>query len=249
MRNLTAKERLILAVDTSDVESAFDLYQRTRGHVGMYKIGLELFIAAGPPIVERLTQSGEKVFLDLKLHDIPNTVKGAVRSALNMGVSLVTLHGLGGGAMLEAAVQALQSRTLSPQGDSARLLAVSILTHHELKDIQGIGLKGNIEESALQLIDLAGRAGIDGCVCSQKEVKSVRAKMGDDFLIVCPGIRPTGYPHGDQARAATPFEAIKDGADYLVVGRPIRMDPDPASVAQSIVEEIEQGLEQRARLP
>jgi orotidine-5'-phosphate decarboxylase len=246
VRNIPAKDRLILAVDTQDRESALDLYQRTRGSVGMYKIGLELFIAAGPAIVNRFLQDGEKVFLDLKLHDIPNTVRGAVRSALQSGVSMLTLHGLGGAAMVRAAVEAVQSRTFQPGGATTDLLAVSILTHHSLEDLQQIGIKGSVQDAALNLIELSARGGVSGCVCSQSEASLIRKKMGEDFVIVCPGIRPSGSPPGDQTRTATPFEAIRDGADYLVVGRPIRTATDPESVAAAIVLEIEEGLKVRA---
>lgn len=245
MRMLPLERRLILALDTPDRESAVDLVRRTRGTVASYKVGLELFTSQGPSFVQWLRREGAEVFLDLKLHDIPNTVRGAVSQASRLGVSWLTLHALGGLEALRAAMRARSEQTMLPGAEPMRMLAVSVLTHHSAESLAAIGLPPDPERVVAQLIELARSAGLDGCVCSPREVRMVRQQAGDDFLIVTPGIRPPGVPADDQARTATPFEAIRDGADCLVVGRPIRMAPEPAKMAAEILGEIQRGLEAR----
>jgi len=229
---MKARDRLIVALDVPKAEAARALVDRLAGHVGMFKVGSQLFTAAGPDLVHEIVARGEKVFLDLKFHDIPNTVAGAVASATRLGVSLVDVHGLGGRAMMEAGVGALPAM-------GTRLLAITILTSHDEESLGEIGVNGSMAESVRRLAQLAKEAGTDGVVASPHEVALVREACGTDFLIVTPGIRPAGAATGDQARAATPAAAIAAGADYVVVGRPITEAGDPAAAADAIVREME----------
>ena len=232
---MNARDRLIVALDVPQAEPARELVDRLEGHVGMYKIGSQLFTAAGPGFVQEIVGRGEKVFLDLKFHDIPNTVAGAVSSASRLGVSLVDVHGLGGRAMLEAAVGALPAM-------KTRLLAITILTSHDEDSLDQVGVNGGVTDSVERLALLARDAGLDGVVASPHEVELIRAACGPDFLIVTPGIRPAGAAAGDQVRAATPARALSAGADYLVVGRPITSAEDPTTAADAIVREMAQAL-------
>jgi len=208
-----ARERLIVALDVPTAEAGHRLVDQLAGEVGMFKVGHELYTAAGPAFVRQLVGDGHKVFLDLKFHDIPNTVAGAVGSAAALGVSFVDVHALGGPAVLEAAVGALP-------GVGARLLAITILTSHDRETLSRIGIGGDVLESVLRLARLA------------------REACGDDLLIVTPGIRPQGAARGDQSRIATPRDARAAGADYVVVGRPITRSADPKGAARRIVEEL-----------
>jgi orotidine-5'-phosphate decarboxylase len=232
---MNARDRLIVALDVPKEEAARALAARLTGHVGMFKVGSQLFTAAGPDLVHEMTAGGQKVFLDLKFHDIPTTVAGAVSSASRLGVSLLDVHGLGGRAMMEAAVGALPAM-------GTRLLAITILTSHDDETLAQIGVGGPMPESVRRLAELAKDAGLDGVVASPHEVGLVREACGRDFLIVTPGIRPAGSTAADQARAATPAAALAAGADYLVVGRPITEAPDPAAAADAIVREMERAL-------
>ena len=232
---MNARERLIVALDVPTADEARALVDRLAGHVGMFKIGSQLFTAVGPDIVHEIVARGEKVFLDLKYHDIPNTVAGAVGSASRLGVSLLTLHGLGGRAMMEAAEGALPAIGI-------RLLAITILTSHDEAGLQEVGVLLSLTDSVRRLARLAKEAGIDGVVASPHEVGLIREACGKGFLIVTPGIRPTGSQAGDQARLATPATALAAGADYLVVGRPITEARDPAAAAAAIVREMETAL-------
>jgi orotidine-5'-phosphate decarboxylase len=228
---MNPQQRLIVALDVATAEEARSLVGRLSGRVGMFKVGSQLFTAAGPDFVRELTASGEKVFLDLKYHDIPNTVANAVGSASRLGVSLVDVHALGGKAMLEAAAGALPAMP-------TRLLAITILTSHDETTLAGIGVGGSVPESVRRLALLARESNVDGVVASPHEVGLIREACGADFLIVTPGIRPAGAKMGDQARAATPAAAIAAGADYIVVGRPITEAADPVAAAAAIVAEI-----------
>jgi orotidine-5'-phosphate decarboxylase len=197
----------------------------------MFKVGSQLFTAAGPEFVHELTGSGEKVFLDLKYHDIPNTVAAAVGGACRLGVSLLTVHALGGREMIQAAAGALPAM-------GARLLAITVLTSHDDGSLDLVGVNGGVEGAVRRLALLAKEAGADGVVASPHEVAVVRETCGPDFVIVTPGIRPAGTARGDQARAATPGAALRAGADYLVVGRPILEAPDPLAATDAILEEL-----------
>jgi orotidine-5'-phosphate decarboxylase len=225
------RDRLIVALDVPKADAARALVHRLSGAVGMFKVGSQLFTAAGPDLVHEIVGRGEKVFLDLKFHDIPNTVAGAVGSASRLGVSLLDVHGLGGRAMIEAAVGALPAM-------GTRLLAITVLTSHDEETLGEIGVNGSMRESVRRLAVLARDAGADGVVASPHEVAIVREACGSGFLIVTPGIRPAGAAAGDQARAATPAAALAAGADYLVVGRPITEAADPRAAALAIVAEM-----------
>jgi len=228
---MDARERLIVALDVPTADAARALVERLAGRVGMFKVGSQLFTAAGPELVRWIVARGERVFLDLKYHDIPNTVAGAVSGAARLGVTLLDVHGLGGGAMLVAAAGARGAA-------STRLLAITILTSHDAATIDEIGVLGPLGEAVRRLALLARDSGLDGVVASPHEVGLVRAACGPGFLIVTPGIRPAGAARGDQARAATPAAALAAGADYLVVGRPISEAADPASAADAVVREM-----------
>ena len=229
---MNARDRLIVALDVPTADAARALVDRLAGRVGMFKVGSQVFTAAGPDLVREIVARGERVFLDLKYHDIPSTVAGAVASAARLGVSLVDVHGLGGRAMVEAAVGALPAM-------GTRLLAITVLTSHDEETLGEIGVSGAVVESVRRIAVLAREAGADGVVASPHEVALVREACGSGFLVVTPGIRPAGSAAGDQARAATPAAALAAGADYLVVGRPITRAADPAAAADAIVREME----------
>jgi orotidine-5'-phosphate decarboxylase len=229
---LNASDRLVAALDLPTAEAARSLVQQLSGQVGMFKVGHQLFTAAGPEFVRGLVAIGAKVFLDLKYHDIPNTVGSAVGEACRLGVSLVDVHALGGRAMMEAAVGSLPAI-------GTRLLAITILTSQDERTLGEIGMEGDVKGSVRRLALLARDAGVDGVVASPHEVALIREACGEDFLIVTPGIRPAGSQSDDQARASTPAAALQAGADYLVVGRPITEAPDPAAAAAAIVREME----------
>jgi orotidine-5'-phosphate decarboxylase len=229
---MTSRERLIVALDSPTAEAARGLVDGLAGHVGMFKVGSQLFTAAGPGFVEELVARGEKVFLDLKYHDIPTTVAKAAAAATRLGVTLLDVHALGGRGMIEGAAAALA-------GSRTRLLAITILTSHAEADLDRIGIGGPIVTAVRRLALLARDAGAHGVVASPHEVGLIREACGPDFLIVTPGIRPAGARAGDQARAATPAAALAAGGDYLVVGRPITEAGDPAREADAVVREME----------
>jgi orotidine-5'-phosphate decarboxylase len=227
------RSKLIVALDFPERDSALRAVEQLSGHVGHFKIGLELFTREGPRLVEEISARGEKVFLDLKLHDIPNTVAGAVRSACRLGVQMLTIHASGGLAMLKAASQEAQS-----SGSPPLLLAVTALTSLSESDINTLGVTGSVEQWVERLASLAQDSGIHGIVTSSKELGMLHNRFKNALQYVVPGIRPAGAAIQDQARTATPGEAIRAGANYIVVGRPILQASDPAKAADSIVEEI-----------
>jgi orotidine-5'-phosphate decarboxylase len=229
---VNARDRLVVALDVGSAEEALALVERLAGLAGMFKVGSQLFTAAGPDFVRGLVARGEKVFLDLKYHDIPNTVAGAVSAACRLGVSLVDVHALGGQAMMEAAVGAMPAM-------GTRLLAITVLTSHDAAELGELGVTGDVTDNVRRLARLAHAAEVDGVVASPQEVPVIREVCGPDFLVVTPGIRPAGARAGDQARLATPAAALKAGADLLVVGRPIIEAADPAAAARAIVSEME----------
>ncbi|MEO6806384.1 MAG: orotidine-5'-phosphate decarboxylase [Edaphobacter sp.] len=228
----TAKDRLAVALDFADEHEALKLVDKLGQTCQWYKVGMELYYAAGNRIVRQLRERGFNIFLDLKLHDIPNTVAGAVRSAAKAGASLLTIHASGGEVMMTAAAEAASAP------GSPRLLAVTVLTSMDASQLAGIGITASPAEQVLRLARLAQRSGIDGMVCSPEEVAILRRETGPETLLVIPGIRPAGSAVGDQKRIATPAQAIRDGASLLVVGRPITRAADPAAAAQSILDEI-----------
>ena len=237
------KDRLIVALDVAGATQARQIVQAIGDAATTYKIGKQLFTAEGPQVVRDLVASGRKVFLDLKYHDIPNTVAGAVRSAAELGVSMMTVHASGGSKMLRAAVEAASQSSAKAK---PMVLAVTVLTSLSDADLQELGIAGNVLTQVLRLGALARAAGCGGLVASAHEARELRKALGEGFAIVTPGVRPTGAPAGDQARVVTPKDAIAAGATYLVVGRPILEAPDPAKAAQQIALEIEAACRQEA---
>ncbi|MFW5878790.1 MAG: orotidine-5'-phosphate decarboxylase [Myxococcota bacterium] len=237
-RPLSARDRLIVALDTPDLDEARSLARTLRGEVGLLKVGLELFTSAGPEAVTVIRKLGLPVFLDLKLHDIPNTVGAAARQAGRLGAAMLTVHASGGVPMIEAAVEGA-GRGAGEEGFTPPcILAVTVLTSLDSTALAQIGILEEPAAAVARLARLAVGAGAGGLVCSPKEASLVRAAVGSKPLIVTPGIRPLGAAPGDQARVATPAAAVAAGADFLVVGRPIREAPDPAAAAASIAAEL-----------
>jgi orotidine-5'-phosphate decarboxylase len=236
------RSSLIVALDFDSLSTALNFAKQVADLVGMFKIGSQLFTSAGPEAVRQVAQLGAGIFLDLKFHDIPNTVAGAVLASAAMpGVQLVNVHALGGSAMLRAAAQAISAGV--PMGaDRPRLLAVTILTSMDQKAVREVGIGGPPTTRVVKLAILAQKAGVDGVVASVRETKAIRKACGREFLIVTPGVRlketVVGAKKDDQARTATPREAIRAGADFIVVGRPILAATDPRAAAQEIVDEI-----------
>jgi orotidine-5'-phosphate decarboxylase len=230
----TAKERLIIALDVANGAQAQSLVQAI-GDAGVYyKVGLELFTAEGPGIVRELVGSGKKVFLDLKVHEIPNSAAGAIRSAAALGVSMVTVHATGGLKMMQAA-------SIAALAASHRLtvLAVTILTSLSESEVRDIGYSANAADQVIRLATMAKNAGCGGVVASPQEVRRLRMEVGPELAIVTPGIRPLGSEVGDQARIATPADALRAGASHLVVGRPINAAADPGAATRSILDEMQ----------
>lgn len=226
------RQRLIVALDVSTAAAAQKIVAAVGDSAFTYKVGMQLYTAEGPQVVRDLVASGRKVFLDLKYHDIPTTVGRAVNEAAQLGVSMLTVHGSGGSKMLRAAVDAAQA---DPR---LMVLAVTVLTSMDEHDIENIGVRGTISDSVLRLATIALANGCHGVVTSPREASMLRADLGDDFVILNPGVRPAGSGHGDQVRVATPAEAIASGATYIVVGRPITAAPDPAAEARAILAQI-----------
>ena len=237
-----ARQKLILALDFPSLESAFDLAQPLAAFVCMFKINIHLFTAEGPSAVAKLRELGPEIFLDLKFHDIPNTVTGAVSAAACLpGVRLLNVHTLGGLEMMRAAAEARDKSKL-PKSQRPKLLGVTILTSMDNEALRGVGISGPVSRRVVKLARLAQHAGLDGVVASPHEVRLIRRACGKDFLIVVPGVRPELGEGADQARVATPAKAIRAGADYLVIGRPITAAPDPESAARAILNEISSAL-------
>jgi orotidine-5'-phosphate decarboxylase len=229
---LAARERMIVALDVPDASRALELVEQLDGIVQWFKIGLELYLSEGNRVVEKIRSRGYSVFLDLKLHDIPNTVAGAVRSASRAGAQMLTLHAGGGPAMLAAAAEAAETTPSAP-----KLLAVTVLTSMDQTQLQAIGISVSPAEQVLRLAQMGWHAGVRGFVSSAEEVAAMRQSFPNATLVI-PGIRPKGAAVGDQKRVATPASAIASGADYLVIGRPITQSADPAAAAQAILAEI-----------
>lgn len=232
-----AREKLIVALDVPDSASAIHLIDQLENTCQWFKVGLELFIATGPSLVESIIARGHSVFLDLKLHDIPNTVAGAVRSAAKMGVRMMTVHAAGGPAMLAAARGALDGLSDPPE-----LLAVTVLTSMDSAQLNATGFDRSAGDQVALLARMGLAAGIRGFVCSPQEVAMLRELTGPGGVLVIPGIRPAGAAIGDQKRIASPKDALRQGASYLVVGRPITQAPEPARAAAEIVREMAEAL-------
>jgi orotidine-5'-phosphate decarboxylase len=225
------RKRLIAAIDTADRTRAAAMAQAVASHCGLVKLGLEYFLAHGPAGL--IAAGGAPVFLDLKLHDIPNTVAGAVRSLLPLNVDMLTVHASGGGAMVAAAAKAAAEAAAPP-----KILAVTVLTSMDAAALAETGVAGGTTQQVLRLARLALDNGADGLVCSAHEIAPLRDAFGAKPILVVPGIRPAGSATNDQARVMTPEQAVRAGADYLVVGRPIFSAPDPAAAAAAIAASI-----------
>ncbi len=227
---------IIVPLDVPDEERALALAARLDPKLCRVKVGKELFVAAGPAVVSRLQERGFEVFLDLKFHDIPNTVAGACRSAARLGVWMMTVHASGGTAMMRAAREAIAQVARPPL-----LVAVTILTSLDDTDLAAIGFAGTVLENAVRLARLARESGLDGVVCSAHEAPDIRAATGEGFVLVTPGIRVAPGTNDDQARVVTPGEAVRLGSDYLVVGRAITGSPDPSATLQRVRESLQEG--------
>jgi orotidine-5'-phosphate decarboxylase len=235
MTRAEAVRRLVVALDTPSRGQAVEWARTLAGRVGLVKVGLELFTAAGPALVEELTALGTPVFLDLKLHDIPNTVERAAANCARLGVHLITVHAGGGRAMLAAAAAGAAAGAV---GVRPRVLAVTVLTSLDDAALDELGIPGGAGERVVAWADLARAAGCDGVVCSPRELAELRRRLGAEFVLLAPGIRPAGASLGDQRRVATPAQAVADGANYIVVGRPITAAADPVAAAEAIVREM-----------
>jgi orotidine-5'-phosphate decarboxylase len=231
--SIAAKDRIIVPLDVPTAQAARELIKAIGGTIGFFKVGNQLFTSAGPAIVEEVLASGSKVFLDLKYHDIPNTVRHAVESASALGVDMLTIHLAGGRSMCKAAVV---GRGIS----KVLLLGVTVLTSLDDTALPEIGFRGSVEDEVLLLAELAKNAGITGLVASPQELPILRERFGSLFTTVIPGIRPSWAKPGDQRRILTPRQAVDAGADYLVIGRPITASTDPRTAVLRIIEELEQ---------
>lgn len=225
-----ARKRIIVALDYGTGDDALALVRRLDGAVSFFKIGLQLYTAAGPDIVRAVSDTGARVFLDLKLHDIPNTVAKAVEAAARLNVAMLTLHLCGGATMLSAAAAAAPADLL--------LLGVTVLTSSDDETLRQIGVASTVSEQVLRLAELGSASGIRGVIASPHELVALRGKLGLEVTIITPGVRPTWSATDDQKRFATPQDAMRDGADYLVIGRPITAHRDPAEAVRLIADEI-----------
>jgi orotidine-5'-phosphate decarboxylase len=226
------RQRLIVALDVSTAAAAQKIIVALGDSVLTYKVGMQLYTAEGPQIVRDLVASGKRVFLDLKYHDIPNTVGAAVAEAAKLGVSMLTVHAAGGGKMLRAAIEAAKAN------QELMVLAVTVLTSLDENDLEKIGVRGSVEDSVVRLATIALANGCQGVVTSAREASTLRANLGEDFAIVTPGVRLAGSDVGDQVRVVTPAEAIAAGASHIVIGRPITEAADPAAEARAILGQI-----------
>ena len=228
-----SREKLIVALDVSTASAAQKIVAAVGDSALTYKVGMQLFTAEGPQIVRDLVAAGRQVFLDLKYHDIPNTVAAAVREAAQLGVSMLTVHALGGAKMLHAATEA--AHAVHP---GLKVLGVTVLTSMGDDDLENVGIQGDALDAVLRLATLALYTGCDGIVSSAREAPELRKRLGKKFALVTPGVRPAGGAHADQVRVVTPAQAIAAGASHIVVFRPITAAADPAAEAKAILEEI-----------
>jgi len=225
--------RVIVALDFPDAQAALALVERLEPGLCRLKVGKELFTRAGPALVTELSGRGFDVFLDLKFHDIPNTVASACHAAADLGVWMLNVHALGGERMLQAAREGV-----ARAGRAPLLVAVTILTSMDASDLAGVGINGTPEENVVRLATLAHSCGLDGVVCSSRETAELRVRLGADFKLVTPGIRPSGSGQDDQRRVMTPADAVANGSSYLVIGRPVTQADDPVSVLRTINSEL-----------
>lgn len=231
-------DRLIVALDVDSEEKAVTLVEKLKNDVRYFKVGFELFSSCGPAIVKRIKETDSEIFLDLKFHDIPNTVSRAGVAAMNMGVFMFNVHAAGGLEMMKKAADVVDEEAHRHGMERPLMIAVTVLTSLDQKALKESGVSGTVKGQVLRLAKLAKKAGLDGVVASPEEIKLIRKNLGEDFLIITPGVRPKWAPANDQKRVATPEEAVKTGADYIVVGRPITGAKDPAYAAREILKEI-----------
>lgn len=246
MKNISnnqAVDKLIFALDAANFDEAVHWIELLSGHVGMFKVGKELFTAVGPKIVDFIKQKNQKVFLDLKFHDIPNTVARAAEAAVRLGVDMFNVHASGGGKMIQETVKAAEATAQMSGLAKPIILAVTVLTSLNDADLIEIGFGKNTQDQVLHLASLARGAGASGVVASAQDIVNLRSKLGNDFIIVTPGIRSSQEKvKDDQKRTLSAMEAVKLGADYIVVGRPIRTSADPLGACKQIVREISEGM-------
>jgi len=239
------RDRLIVGLDLETVAAADAMVERLGDAVRVYKIGKQLFVHGGPDVVGRIRARGADVFLDLKFHDIPNTVAGAGAAAARLGVRFFTVHASGGLAMMKRVVAEVKRVCRRERLSRPQILAVTVLTSLGGAELRQLGIAGGVETQVARLAQLARRAGCDGVVASPREITRIRRACGRDFLIVTPGVRPTWADRNDQQRVTTPGDAIAAGADFLVVGRPVLAADDPAGVANEIVAEMARAGDRR----
>ena len=237
MTTANAAERIIVALDVKNKEEGLTLV-RTLESAVLFKVGLQLYTAEGPALLKDVRELGKKVFLDLKLHDIPNTVAEAVRSGMRLGAWMMTIHASGGREMMAEAAKAAADEAAKSGKPKPLLLGVTVLTSLKDAELQEVGFAGKVLDQVLRLAGLAMAAGLDGVVCSPQEIEAVHREFGTSLLIVTPGIRPAGANVNDQKRIMTPAQAVALGADYLVIGRPITAAPSPNQAFREIVAEI-----------
>ena len=238
MANGNVADRLLCAIDTADLESAVATAASVCGIVGGVKLGLEFFTAHGPEGVAAVAAGGQPIFLDLKYYDIPNTVAGAIRGAAGLSPFMITVHVSGGPAMLRAAMAASFRVASQNNGKRPLVVGVTVLTSFDEDDVAAVGMRPPLGDQVLRLAELAQASGLDGVVCSAHEIAALRRQFGEDFKLVVPGIRPAWSSADDQKRIVTPAEALRRGADYLVVGRPIVRAADPPAAARRIIDEM-----------
>lgn len=233
------KKGLIVALDVDNRNKALQLAEALKKEVKFFKVGLELFSACGPAIVDDLNKKSFRVFLDLKFHDIPNTVAGAARAVTKLGAAIFNVHALGGYDMMEQAAKSAAAQAKESQVDKPAVLAVTILTSMDEDGLKRIGIGGTVSDAVIKLARMAKEAGLDGVVASPKEAGLIRNALGGDFVIVTPGVRPAWADPADQKRISTPAEAVKNGADFIVVGRPITAAKDPVEAVRRILKEMD----------
>jgi len=238
MAKTAAMDKIIIALDVEKLDDALKLAGLLKEHVGAFKIGKQLFTRYGPEAVRMIHECGGRVFLDLKFHDIPATVAKASREVTRLEVFMFNIHAMGGFDMMSQAVNAVHEMALSLNCARPKILAVTVLTSLGTEDLQSVGISADVEELVIKFARLGKDAGVDGVVASPREIRAIKKEYGNDFLVVTPGIRPKSSELQDQKRTMTPGEAIRAGADYIVVGRPVTQAHDPLAVVKNIVKEL-----------